>query len=422
MSASACLRITLALSDDKLARLEALGPLVSKVTGAFLETRWAWPKRHVAINPYSFMLTDPKASDLDAARLDRLAEELQLKLFGTSESGDVTLLLFDGDEADTARFVSMDHAELTEAVREPIRATPFGGRLMKIGTTPDLAANPFRWRTLEREAGPARPGPVLAPVAPGPAKAPAQARAPAQAQGVALTFRGVYFAPAQAFVGSSLSADPATEPGRHSLFDSTGRLPHGHEEAYDLACLAEAHRYRQGHPEAGPIHLPVCFSSLMRRSTREAYAQALQALAGADPRLWAAVVYDTPRAPPFNALGDICTLLHRYFATIDLQVEDAGFEIDSVPPGAVNAITLRLPDGTAAMRLAAMRRFTERRDAFRRRKIWPSLTNLRTPAELEAGLRERTPFLTGPAVCGPMTEALGRIAWDTARLPLQRAA
>ena len=69
-----------------------------------------------------------------------------------------------------------------------------------------------------------------------------------------------------------------------------------------------------------------------------------------------------------------------------------------------------------------MRRFTERRDAFRRRKIWPSLTNLRTPAELEAGLRERTPFLTGPAVCGPMTEALGRIAWDTARLPLQRAA
>ena len=37
-------------------------------------------------------------------------------------------------------------------------------------------------------------------------------------------------------------------------------------------------------------------------------------------------------------------------------------------------------------------------------------------------MRERTPFLTGPAVCGPMTEALGRIAWDTARLPLQRAA
>ena len=189
-----------------------------------------------------------------------------------------------------------------------------------------------------------------------------------------------------------------------------------------MACLDEARRYRLSHPDAGPIYLPVCFSSLMRRSTRETYARELHGLEGGDPRLWAAVVYDTPRAPPFNALGDICALLHRAFASIDLQVDDAGFEIDSVPPGAVNAITLRLPDGTAAMRLAAMRRFTERRDAFRRRKIWPSLTNLRTPAELEAGLRERTPFLTGPAVCGPMTEALGRIAWDTARLPLQRAA
>ena len=68
MSASACLRITLGLSDDKLAKLEALGPLVAKVTSAFLETRWAWPKRHAAINPFSFMLTDPKSHELDVAQ------------------------------------------------------------------------------------------------------------------------------------------------------------------------------------------------------------------------------------------------------------------------------------------------------------------------------------------------------------------
>ena len=242
-------------------------------------------------------------------------------------------------------------------------------------------------------------------------------------ESVALTFRGVYFAPAQAFIGSSLSADPAAEPGRNSVFDSATRLPHGQEEAYDLGCLSAAHRYRLSHAgaAAGPIHLPVCFSSLMRRSTRETYARQFQTLADGDPKAWTAVVYDTPRAPPF-ALGEICMLLHRYFGAIDLQVDDAGFEIDSVPLGAVNAISLRLPDGAAAMRMAALRRFAERREAFRRRKIWPSLTNLRTAAELEAGLRERIPFLSGPAVCGPMAEALGRIACETTRLPLSRAA
>ena len=49
-------------------------------------------------------------------------------------------------------------------------------------------------------------------------------------------------------------------------------------------------------------------------------------------------------------------------------------------------------------------------------------------AELAAGeaycaaLRERIPFLSGPAVCGPMSEALGRIACEAGRLPLSRAA
>ena len=417
MSASACLRITLALSDEKLARLEALGPLVSKVTSAFLESRWSWPKRHAAINPFSFMLTDPKSTEVDVGRLERLAEELKLKLFGTSESGNVTLLLFEGDEIDTAHFVQMDHAELTLALREPIGPTPFGGRLMKISTEPQ-AQQGLRWRTLDREPGPDRPKPVLTAFS----HAAVPTMGPAESDGQVLTFRGVYFAPAQAFVGSSLSADPAAEPGRHSLFDSVARLPHGHEEAYDLACLTAAHRYLPTHPGAATIYLPVSFSSLMRRSAREDYAHEFRALAGGGEGQWGAVVYDTPRAPPFNALGEICDLLRRHFSIIDLQIDDAGFEVDGVPPGAVNSISLRLPDGVVATRLAALRRFIEKREAFRRRKIWPSITNIRSPAELEAGLRERVPFLTGPAVCGPMTEALGRIAVEAARLPLSRAA
>ena len=414
MSASACLRITLGLSDDKLAKLEALGPLVSKVTSAFLESRWSWPKRHAAINPYSFMLTDPKSSELDVVQLERLAEELKLRLFGTSESGDVTLLLYEGDEADTAHFVRMDHSDLMVSVREPMGPTPFGGRLMKISTDPD-APRGMRWQTLQREADLAKPAPVVVPTA-------AAQPAPTIAEGQALTFRGVYFAPAQAFVGSTLSTDPAAEPGRHSLLDSASRLPHGHEEAYDLACLTAAHDYLRDQADIGTLYLPVCFSSLMRRSTRQAYARHFHDLATGDTRQWAAAVYDTPRAPPFNALGDICELLRRYFSIIDLQVDDAGFEVDGVPPDAVNSITLRLPDGPPGVRLAALRRFTEKREAFRRRKIWPAITNVRSAAELEAALRERIPFLSGPAVCGPMADALGRIACETGRLPLSRAA
>ena len=362
MSASACLRITLGISDEKLAQLEALGPLVSKVTDAFLESRWAWPKRHAPINPYSFMLTDPKSSKLDVVQLERLAEELKLKLFGTSESGDVTLLLFEGDAADTAQFVGMEHGDLIATLREPIGPTPFGGRLMKISTDPD-APKGMRWRTLEREAPPAAPpAPTFGPRA-------ALALGPAETEGQALTFRGLYFAPAQAFIGSSLSADPAAEPGRHSLLDSVTRLPRGQEEAYDLACLNAANRYLTANTGDGPLFVPVCFSSLMRRSTRETYARQFRELVTGDPRQWAAIVYETPRAPSFNALGDICDMLRRHFSIVDLQIDDAGFEVDGVPPGAVNSITLRLPDGPAAMRLAALRRFTEKRDAFRRRKI-----------------------------------------------------
>jgi hypothetical protein len=414
MSASACLRISLELSEEKLAKLEGLGPLVSKVTSAFLESRWSWPKKYQAINPFSFMLTDPKSAELDVVHLERLAEELQLRLFGTSDAGDVTLLLFDGDEVDTAQFVRMEHADLSQALREPIGPTPFGGRLMKISTDAEVTSG-LRWRTLEREAAAlAAPASV--------ATAPAPAVAEAEDQGPALTFRGIYFAPAQAFVGSSLSADAAAEPGRYSLLDSATRLPHGREEAYDIACLNAAHQYLLARPDAGPIYLPVCYSSLMRRSTRETYARAFRALADGDIRQLAAVVYDVPRAPPFSALGDIRELLRRHFATIDLQVDDAGFEIDGVPPGAVNSVTLRLPDAAPAVRIAALRRFMEKRDAFKRRKIWPSITNIRNPAELEACLRERVPFLTGPAVCGPMAEPVARLAWQTQRLPLMRAA
>jgi hypothetical protein len=405
MPASACLRIVLDLSDEKLAKLEALGPLVAKVTSAFLESRWVWPKRHETLTPYCFMLTDPRAAEIDVAGLERLADELQLKLFGTSGLGAVTLVILDGDADDTARFVQMDHASLKQATAEPLQPTPFGGRLLKIGAAAE-DSQAMQWRTLKR--------------APTTLKA---ARIDRLNSAVLETsFRGVYFSPRQSFVGSGVSASATGEAGQFSLVDGADRLPREREVEFDLACIKAGRLHLLELPFTGVMFLPVCFSSLMRRSTREAYALEFRTLPPDKRQQLAAVVYDVPRAPPFHAFGDIHQLLDKHFAIIDLQVADAGFEIDSVPRGTVASVTFRLPDGDERLRLAALRRFMERRELFRRRGVWPAVTNVRTPAELAACLREKTPFLSGPAVCGAVDEAIGSLPWEPARLPLTSAA
>lgn len=404
MPASACLRIVLDLSEEKLARLDALGPLVARVTGAFLETRWSWPKHHATLNPFCFMLTDPRATELDVTHLRRLADELQIKLFGASEAGDVTLLLLDGNQADIALFVELDHAAIKAATREPLRPTPFGGRLLKISTAADAGSN-LQWRALEHDSA-----------------TTASRFAGRHGRGeLETSFRGVYFSPHQTFVGSGVSANP-TSASHYSLVDGVERLPHDREEAFDLACLQAARLYLQRQSFTGVMFVPVCFSSLMRRSARQLYDQEFRDLPADRRQQLAAVVYDAPRSPAFHVFGEIQNLLGPHFSIVDLQVADAGFDVDSVPPGGVNSVTFRLPSGDERSRLAAMRRFMDRRDAFKRRKIWPAITNVRTHVELEGCLGERVPFVSGLAVCGSVDGFVGGLPWDADQLPLTRAA
>lgn len=405
MSASACLRIILDLSDEKLARLDALGPLVAKVTSAFLETRWSWPKRFETLNPYCFMLIDPRAREVDVARLERLAGELQVKLFGTSEAGDVTLLLFGGGAADTARFVQMDHATLCAMTREPLGPLPFTGQLLKISTAGDAPPG-LQWRSIVNTPG---------------AAARDSAGRDAARAGEA-SFRGVYFTPKQTFVGCGVSADGDLASLPHSIVDGVAMLPREHEEAFDMAALEAGRRHLADGAFTGVMFLPVCFSSLMRRSTRAAYETQFQALPLDRRRQLAAVVYDSPRAPAFHVLMEIRALLERNFSIIDLQVADAGFEIDSVQPDVLNSVTFRLPDADERTRLASLRRFMEKRDSYKRLRIWPAVTNVRTRSELEACSREHVPFITGAAVCGPMSAPVGSLPWDVGQLPLAAAA
>jgi hypothetical protein len=60
----------------------------------------------------------------------------------------------------------------------------------------------------------------------------------------------------------------------------------------------------------------------------------------------------------------------------------------------------------------------EKRDHFKQRKIWPAITNVRTPAELADCIQHRIPFLSGQAVCGPVDAMVGSLSWETAHLPL----
>jgi len=170
------------------------------------------------------------------------------------------------------------------------------------------------------------------------------------------------------------------------------------------------------------LYLPICFSSLMRKSARDFYEQLLQTLPASRRSQLAACVYDVPRAPSFWALSQTRDLLTSHFSSIDLQVEDPGFEIESLPPGSVASVTFRLPAGEERSRLNAIRQFMKQREVFKRHNIWPAITNVATSAELRLCLMERAPFLTGRAVCGPLLQPVGGRPCGIEALPFKVAA
>ena len=395
MSASACLRILLDLSDEKLAKLDALGGLVTKVTNAFLEGRWSSPRRYTTLTPYCFMLTDPNADALDNVRLGRLASELQLRLFGTSEAGDVTLLLHDGDDEATARFVTMDHASLKKATTDPSQSLPFTGTLMRISTAANEPSD-MGWRRIDLSAGHLTGGGAGWPEA---------------------TFQGIYFRVSQCFVGSGVSATLGGGMD-YSLFGGADQLPGENAIAFDMKCLEIAASRLEGPVLNGALFLPVCFSAVMRSATREIYEQGLRRLPVDKRFQLVAAVYDVPRLPARHTFAHLHDLLDPHFAQLDLQISDPGFDLELVPAGAINTVTLRLPEGGEMVRGAAIRRFFEKRQTFKRQNIAAAFTNVRTKAELQACLRPPIAYISGRAVCGPLTQPVGNLACEEGRLPL----
>ena len=404
MPASACLRIGLDLSDEKLAKLDALGPSVARMTNAFLESRWQWPKTFSVDSPFCFTLNDPKASEMDAVAVESLAEELQLRLFGTSDAGSVTLLLLEADQANTEAFKRMSHAEIRDTFKAPIKQTPFAGRLLAFNSKAGSLTG-MKWRNLERER-----------------ESGALNTAEPEARGLDAELRGIYFTPRQFFIGSSVAPAHIGEAAEFSLVDGADKLPREQAEAFDKDALQAALRCLEAGPFTGVLYLPICFSSLMRRSTREFYEELLRALPTSRRNQLAASVYDVPRAPSFWALTQTREILSGRFSSIDLHVEDVGFEIENLPPGAFGSVTYRLPDGEERLRLNAIRQFMKQQETFKRHRVWPAITNVATSAELRQCLLERTPFITGRAVCGPMLQPVGSRPCGIEALPFKIAA
>jgi hypothetical protein len=383
------------LSDEKVAKLDALGPLVTKVANAFLESWWSAPRRYVTLTPYCFMVTDPNADTLDVVRLEQMARELQARLFGESDAGDVTLLLHDGDAQATARFVTMDHATLKKVTRDTTQALPFGGRLQTITTIGGRSDQGWERMDLRSANGSATGG----------------------SNSSTSFFHGVYSRVSQCFVGSGISA---TLPSGmdYSLFGGADQLPGENAVDYDLRCIAAAAARLAGPELNGALFLPISFAAVMRSATREVYEEGLKQLPASKRYQLVAMVYDVPRLPARHTFAHLHDLLDGRVAQLDLQISDPGFDFDLVPAGAVNTVTLRLPDGAEMVRSSAIRRFLEKRATFKRLNIGAAFTNIRTKAELDACMRPPIVYVSGRAVCGLLTQPVGHFPCPESRLPL----
>lgn len=411
VTAVACLRVAVDAEKTGLS-LAVLGPLVAKFSGIYLEGKWQWPRQFAPLTHYSFLLTDPRADELDVQELARLGDELQIKLFGEGddEAGKVGLLLFEGSAEAVQAFAALDDAAVSAAMLDPSLLPP-GGRLSRIeaeqsdGAKSDLPprtpAGPI-WVTQQA---------ALEDIAEAAANQPMP-----QLEGV----QGIYFTLRSVFVGDVVSSTPGTLRTHLSLVEGDEHMP-ADPQAFDADCIAAAARMLAGPGPHSMLYLPVCYSNIVRASQRALYEEMLVTLPRAAKGQLAAAVYDVPRDPAFTALATIRATLSKYVTNIDLRTQDPGFEVEKLSPRAVTSVTLVLPQGDQRARLAALRRFADRLGLYRKKQIWAAVTNVRNRVELDACIAAHVPFVTGPGVCRLQTTPVGGRMQPPEALPLLAA-
>lgn len=399
MTAIACLKVFVG-DELRFADNETMAALVGKVAGAYLETTWLWPRRYGLVASFSFVLADPRATQLDARELQALARDLQFKLFGEKGEGDIALLMFEGDQTDVMRFAGIGAAQL-KALLNGEDDGSLVGRICRITPTEVTSVTP--------KGGPVCGAPTMEELA---ALEPpaAEAKGPPARTG----YRGVYHTGRQVFIGSAATWRPA---GASSVFGLSVAQADVDEPENDIAALGEVADALAG-VSAGVIFFPISFSTLVKSGGRAALLPHLEALPPGSRGRLAASIYDTPRAPSFSALSQARRLLEPFFSRLDLRVGDPAFQIEELPAGLANSVTLVLPAGEESVRLAAISRFLREADAYRRRKVWQGVADVRTRRELNHCLDQGAPFLTGAAVSDLLEAPVGTTYLSSLHLPM----
>ena len=381
-----------------------LDALVGKLTSAFLETRWVWPRQFSQLAPSAFILSDPRVQELDKEALQALSRELQQKLFGVSGSGEVALMVFEGDEMEVHRFAGLEADALRQIARGDGGSLfpPFEGQLSKVtakGAEPvALRSDDLDWvDTASRVSF----------------------STPKFERNYEPVYRGLYFIPSRCFFGNIALCKPLGALTLRDLMTRANVLPGVATEEFDEGCVeSAAAALTQTHVE-GQLHVPLNFSSLVRPAMRQVYAEFLGRLpAHQKPKLVAAI-YETPRDPSFFALSQMRKFLMEHFGQISLQVSDPAFEIEKLAPGVVTSVNLILPEIDPPARIAAIRKFMANRELFKRKQIWPGVMRVANRAEFEACLTLRAPVVSGPGVADLMLSPIGNAPRDFDALPLR---
>ncbi|MDP3749932.1 MAG: hypothetical protein Q8Q88_23135 [Phenylobacterium sp.] len=393
MTAIACLRVVLETGATGL-REAVVGPLVEKLAGAYLETRWCWPREFSPLSHYSFLLTDPRADQLDLRELARLSDDLQTRLFGQSATGEVTLLVFEGPEAAARGFAALDKEALAAALRNEA-LLPAGGRLSRISAK----------------------APVMEAAESAASDPPTHAPEPS----LEVRFHGVYFSLKDVFIGDVVSAHAENRGRRASIVEGFEQLP-SDPAAFDETCVEAALECLAKAPIKAILYVPVAYDNLVRPSLRAACVKRLSALPADSRNHLGAVIYGVPRDPGFGAMTQIRDTLGRHFQTIDLRVDDPAFEVEKLGVHAVAGVSFALPTTDRRGRMAALRQFASHRSHYKQRRIWASVTNVRDGEELAACAALGVPFMSGPAVCRPQLLPLGGRLIQRGDLPIREAA
>jgi hypothetical protein len=402
--AMACLRVSI-LSPPGGQDERELQALVAKLINAFLQSRWEWPRQFEQMTPYAFVLTDPRAERMDKRGLKALAGELQLKLFGSDGEGEVSLLLFEGSDMEVHRFARLSVDDVERMLAGEALHPPFEGTLDHI--TAELA----------RDYGPAWVGEPAGEVEEPPARAQPIPRRSGRYEPV---YAGLYLASAQSIMGSlAFCRRPRRDRWMFPDLSTAEALPGLPAEGFDEGCVDSAvQALQQG--ATGLLFVPLSFSSLVRPSGRRAYARFLCHLPAEERVRLGAAIYDTPRVPSYFALSNIRRFLDPFFGELNLQVRDPAFEVERLAPEMVSSVTLALPpEREPAERLAAIRRFMQKRDVFKKKRIWPGVSPLANKAELEACMALRIPVLGGPMVAELSGAPAPARSVDPAALPLK---